>query len=399
MSAAIAFGPYHTDTLPELIAAGRGALAAIGARALEPIAFRIAETGESFTYDPAPGSIRVTPGDEAAATVVGLSESMWSGLAGDLESAPGLVYGGHVEALRGDMMDFVRWEPSLRALYQGRPLYDPEAPLPEDANGRPIDPHRSFGLADADEDMAAFLRAAGYLIVRDVFSSDEVAELLDDAEQLRAAAVPGSEESWWARHESGESRVCRVLRGGLRPRLRGLHEDPRIARLGGLPDEDLEVLGAGDVDGCTVLFKQPGMVEGLSDLPWHRDCGMGGHAVMCPAVNCSIHLGPVNEAAGDLRFLPGSQHCSVPFANADDEGAPTGVSVDARPGDVTLHYGDVVHAAPPPMAAHGPFRTTVLLSFKSPDFEHHRGGRHYNDALFQGDGNDVPDMRTMARRT
>ena len=48
------------------------------------------------------------------------------------------------------------------------------------------------------------------------------------------------------------------------------------------------------------------MKEGLSDLPWHRDCGMGGHASMCPTINLSIFISEANEATGPLKVLPGS---------------------------------------------------------------------------------------------
>ena len=34
-----------------------------------------------------------------------------------------------------------------------------------------------------------------------------------------------------------------------------------------------------------------------------------------------------------------------------------------------------------------------------PDAAHHRGETHYNDALFQGEGNSVPNMREIAERS
>ncbi len=119
----------------------------------------------------------------------------------------------------------------------------------------------------------------------------------------------------------------------------------------------------------------------------------------CPAVNCSIYLGPANPASGDLRFLPGSWKYSVGFADGDDEGASRGISIAAEPGDVSLHYGDVVHSAPPPTGKRGPYRTSVLIGFERKGSAHHRGENHYNDALFQGEGGEIPDMRTVAKRS
>ena len=391
------FDAYHRDELAGLIAAGRGPLAAPAAERLGPLAFRIAETGAAYTYTPERGSVRLRPGSDDARTVVELEQRYWQGLGRDLESAPGLIYGGYAKGLRGDLMDFVRWEPSLRALYRGRPVYDSEHVDLRGRDGVPLDPSRSFAWGDDAEEMADQLRVMGYLRVRGVFGDDEVAAMLDDAEALRAAAVPDDQKSWWGKRADGSAILVRVIHAGARERLRRLYEDERIRRLATLPDESLVARGAGKVNGATVLWKQPGVAEGLGDLPWHRDCGMGGHAVMCPAVNCSIHLGPATPDSGDLRFLPGSWRYSVGFADGDDASAARGVSLDAEPGDVSLHYGDVVHAAPPPQSESGPFRTSVLIGFSRPEFEHHRGEAHYNDALFQDDES-VPDMLTMARR-
>jgi hypothetical protein len=44
------FGDYHENVLPELISDGRGALAAKEAARLGVFAFRMRETGESYTY-------------------------------------------------------------------------------------------------------------------------------------------------------------------------------------------------------------------------------------------------------------------------------------------------------------------------------------------------------------
>ena len=56
----------------------------------------------------------------------------------------------------------------------------------------------------------------------------------------------------------------------------------------------------------SLIFKRPVMTEGLSDLPWHRDCGMGGHAEVCPVLIASLFLTQSCPESGDLRMLPGS---------------------------------------------------------------------------------------------
>jgi hypothetical protein len=297
-------------------------------------------------------------------------------------------------------MHLLQWEPALRWLYTGRPVYDPEAVDLRDAAGRPLDPTRGFTLDDDREEMAHFLREVGYLWVRGVLSPDEVARLQQEAELLRAEAREGDQESWWGRRADGTSVLCRVLRAGKQPAMRSLRSDPRLLSLPELCDTPMAPSQRPeDKDGVTVLWKQPGVVEGLGDLPWHRDCGMGGHASMCPTAVMSIFLGPNTPEAGELRFLPGSWQASFPFADADDARAPRGVAPPAQPGDVTLHYGDGLHVAPPPTSEQGPHRMCVLVGFRRTGARHHRGGRHYNDVLLGSEDGQVQHMRKVVEQS
>ena len=119
----------------------------------------------------------------------------------------------------------------------------------------------------------------------------------------------------------------------------------------------------------------------LADLPWHRDCGMGGHAANCPTLVMTICLTDGGPAAGELRALPGSHVTSHPFIDGDAPGAPPGVQVAVTAGDISLHDGDVMHVSLPPTSAEGPHRVSIMLSLARADAAHHRGERHYNDAL------------------
>jgi ectoine hydroxylase-related dioxygenase (phytanoyl-CoA dioxygenase family) len=134
------------------------------------------------------------------------------------------------------------------------------------------------------------------------------------------------------------------------------------------------------------------MVEGLADLPWHRDCGMGGHALNCPSVVLTICLTTGTPEDGELRFLPGSHRGGFPFVDGTDVAAPDGVSLPIGVGDVTLHYSDLMHASLPPTSALGPHRVSVLLGFAPEAAGHHLGGRHYNDALLINDDGQVDHL-------
>ncbi len=395
----IDFARYHARELPRRLETAESGLPEAYAHSLRPLGIRIRETGETRTYRPQGGTIVVEPGEAGADDLVELAHESFEELVHDLESAPGLIYGERIDALRGDLMHFLHWEPALRWMFTGRPVYDPAGVDLRDRAGRPIDPTRGFELGDDPEEMADFLRTVGYLWVRNVLSPDEVETLREEAARLHEAARPGDQESWWGRRADGSSVLCRVLRAGQQPALRALHGDPRLRGLAGLCDVPMQTKQAADArDGVTVLWKKPGVSEGLADLPWHRDCGMGGHASMCPTAVLSVFLGPNTPEAGAIRFLPGSWRSSLPFSHAGDANAPQGVAPPARAGDVTFHYGDGLHVSPPPTSDAGPHRSCVLIGFSRADGVHHRGERHYNDVLLGSEDGQVQPMTRAAAR-
>lgn len=377
----IDFDLYHRETLPALIAAGRGSLAADTVRSLGSLAFRRREGG-AYTYVPTAGGVEVREGDESADTVIELSHDFWQGIVQEFEGAAGLLYGGQVKCLRGNAIRWIDWEPALRTLYNGRPIYDPEHVNLRDRAGQPVDPELTFTLDDDPEDLAQFLRSAGYLFVRGVFAADEVATMRAEAEILRTEARKGDQLSWWAKNARGEEVLSRVTRAASQPKLRTIPSDPRLLRLKDLADEPLVHRGGGD-EGVSVIWKNPGVIEGLSDLPWHRDCGMGGHAVMCPVLIASTFLTPSNPQTGELKMLPGSWQAACGPIDATHPRAPRGASFAAQPGDVSLHYGDTMHAAPPPQGEEPEcgYRISAVTGYTRPGARHHRGGKHYNEVL------------------
>lgn len=383
--ASIDFDEYHRTTLPALLTGERGGFAARAAGHLRGLAFQL-PGGAAYTYAPGEGGIRVEVGASNAATVIEIDHASWEGLVHDYESAAGLLYGSRVDCERGSGMELIAWEPALRAMFAGRPVYDPDEPL-RDASGGVIDPTRSFAPADSDEEMAAFLRAAGYLVVRGLFAAEEVEGFLADADALRTEAVKGDGLSWWGTQPDGQEFCCRVTRAIEKPRLKALFGEPRLQRLADLADSGAQPRH-GEGTGVTCIYKHPGVEEGLSDLPWHRDCGMGGHALMCPTLITSVFLTPANAETGQLRFLPGSHRASAPFREATDAAAPQGVGVVAEPGDVAIHFGDVMHAAPPPTGRGlSRYRVSATCNFGRPEFKPHTGEHSYNQVLHgRGDG-------------
>jgi hypothetical protein len=394
----IDFDAYHRSELPPLLASGRGVDAAASAMRFGPLAFSVSGKG-AFSYVPREGGLDVVAGHESAETVVELDDESWQGLVHELESLPGLLYGGRAKCRRGNPMRLIAWEPALRAIYNGRPIFDPACVRLVDLAGAPLDVEASFEIADDREEMAHFLRTAGFLHVRGVFSAEEIATFKACALELRDEARKGDRDSWWGRNSSGNEVLCRVTRAASKPDLAALNSDPRITGMVALADGALERCGEVSDSSVTVIYKLPDMVEGLSNIPWHRDCGLGGHAVLCPILIVSIFLGPATPETGELRVLPGSWQASCPAIDVNDPLAPTGVSLSTQAGDVSLHYGDLMHAAPTPTRSDlAEYRTSVVMAFGPRGSTHHRGERGYNDVLLSRDDGQVEHLADLTKK-
>jgi hypothetical protein len=314
-------------------------------------------------------------------------------------TAPGLLYGGNVKCLRGDAIKFVSWEPVLRAMYNGRPVWNSEEVL-LDLSGDPLDPAGSFRLDDDRDEMAHFLRTAGFLVVQNVFDAVEVQGFLEEAAILKTEAVKGDQLSWWGKNVDGEEILCRVNRAAAKPRLASIPRDPRMLGLVDLADEALvpRVRGSSKEE-VSLIFKRPVMAEGLSDLPWHRDCGMGGHAQVCPVLIASVFLTDACAESGNLRMLAGSWKGSAPYIDANDPRAPRGTSIAAAPGDVSLHYGDTMHAAPAPESSdRASYRISAITGYALPEHEAPMEKGGYNNVLHGRADGQIEHLSKVAGR-
>lgn len=367
---------FHREILPSRIAAGNGPLAAAHLAGVAPIALRVED--RVWTYAAEDGTVVVRGDDAGARTVVAMDAATFSDYANELRTVFGLVYGDDVALDRGRFDDWFRWEAPLRALYAGRPLYDRSW-----VDG--IDLERSFTSTDPDAELAAYLDATGFLHVRGVFASDEIADLVAEVDRLEAAARPGDARSWWTTVD-GVERCCRLIYANQRSaRIAALGDDPRMRRLHRLLEPDL-VPQLDCLDGVGVVIKQPGADSGLADLPWHQDCGLGGHPVLCPSVAVGVQLGEARPETGQLRFLAGSHRGSWPEFRADDLAHLPVRAVSAAPGDVTVHLGHVLHVAPPPTARGAGRRTLYVTACRPSTLTFVGEGRGYNDVLFARDG-------------
>jgi hypothetical protein len=385
---------FHRVELLRRLAEGHAALVAPGLRGRRPLAFRIVD-GPTWTYRPGSAGLELVEGDADAHTVAVVDHDAFSRFVDELQTAPGLLYSGALVLERGTYAELDAWEPALRAAYHGRPVYDPELVVGAAADGVRPAHEATHELDDGDAALGDFLRRYGFLHVRGVFDAAEIAALRAEVDRIGADAVEGDRRSWWATGPDGDRVLCRLtylsLRSDVVARIAG---DERVARLHRLLGLEHEV-EHDHSDGVSVVCKHGGASEGLADLPWHADCGLGGHPVLCPSVAVGIQLEGGSAATGRMRFLAGSHVTSAPrFAPDEEAGLPI-VDVDTEPGDVTVHLGHVLHQAPPPTAV-GPGRRTIYVTASPLGLGEVLGaGNGYNDVLFRDDGR-VPSVEQLA---
>jgi ectoine hydroxylase-related dioxygenase (phytanoyl-CoA dioxygenase family) len=383
------FGPidfdwFHREELPALLERRGAVFSETDAEVVRPLGFRLSD-GRAYTYVPDSDgrTFSVQPGTGAAHTVVELDSDAWCAFAWELKTCFALLYADQLTVSRGSFGQMARWEPPLRVAFSGQALFDLDHPAHlADEAGRDIDLTESFTLEDPDEELRDFLHQVGFVHLRAVLDAAEIDALRSDVDEALLRARPDDRRSWWTTVDGRE--VCNrvnYLNDGS-PRIAALGADPRLLAIAALGGRDLR--DAHDrLDGNGVVIKVPGSEGGLADLPWHRDCGMGGHPVKCPMLNVGIQLDAATADTGQLQMIPGSHEGTSRLPNAREAERHPVVALTTEPGDVTVHFGHTLHAAPPPTDPHAAGRRALYLSFVPPlTFEIVGPGQGYNDVLF-----------------
>jgi hypothetical protein len=378
------FERFHRETLPQLIER-HGSLVRDDLRAAAPLALRV-DSGTAFTYSQHDGAVSVVEGADGAATIVELDEATFSDFANELLTASGTVQTRRARVVAGSLADWQRWEPALRALYEGRPIYDAAAVANlVDRDGRPLDLTRAFTLDDDDELLREFLSTAGYLHIKAAFGIDEIERLAAEVEICRERTTPGDGDSWWSVDASGREVVTRInYLDRFSELLLETSYDPRLLRMARLVTPDMRVCDD-RLDGPMVFIKNPRVVQGNGDLGWHVDDGIGGHPVMCPLIQTGIQLDPANASNGQLKLLAGSHRCASHWLTWGEEGDFPVVALDTEPGDLTVHFGDTMHTTPPPTGEDAGRRALYYKFAEPKTFDLVPKGCHYNDVLFAAD--------------
>jgi ectoine hydroxylase-related dioxygenase (phytanoyl-CoA dioxygenase family) len=376
---ALDFVDFHERELPDVLRAAHGESVRRSGEVLNLPALALQVDGRSYTYRLSPLGLEIFAGEAQAAAVAGLSREAFSDLMQDVRSSVGLIIGDDVKMLRGSQQTFIDWEPVIRAALDGRPVYEPGSIDFRAADGAPLDLQRTFTLDDRRDDIADFLGAAGFLRLRDVFSTDEMQEISADIDRATPTYQTGDGRSWWARTRAGEHRPVRLQNFQEHsPRLAALLEDARYLAIADLTSDGHRDGRRRHGNAAEALVKPIGVVEGISDVTWHKDCSLGRHSYQCCGITVGIAITKSDAASGQLCVVAGSHRASLPLKGLRDDLDLPRIGLPTSPGDVTVHLSCTYHMSIPPQSAE---RRVVYTGFGLPPRPHDSAERH--DALRQ----------------
>jgi hypothetical protein len=345
---------FHLEEVPAHLAE-RGDLAGRAHRAsgLDSIAVVVDGVAHTWRLDGS-GALEVVPGDAGARARVEFTGAWFSDIVNDVRSTVALMISGEAEVVRGSIVHLTRWEPVLRALVDGRPAYEPGVVDFVDGDGGPLDLGRSFTLDDEAADMAHFLDQAGFLHVRSVFTDAEMQDLSAEIDRWRDRMTPDDDRAWYA--AVGDDRVC-VRVTNLPTDAVDFPHGERLAPIAAVTGEPRRY------GGTDLLIKPVGVEEGISDLPWHKDCALGLHSYRCAGLTCGVSVTPSGPDNGQLGVVAGSHRVNIAPMDLDDRVDLPRVYLSTEPGDVTVHLSCVLHCATPPQHSE---RRVTYSSFRLP---------------------------------
>lgn len=351
-------------TLPAAFEAGADRLAA-GVRHWTPRPTAITAAGDTWTLlvDAEAGRVCVEPGRFEGAGVVLLDDQQLDDLAHDQGTPMGWFSSGSLQVDGARLDQLLDWWVLIRAALDDRVPYTPGSVDLVGADGRPLDLTRSFTLDDPVDATRDFLEGAGFLHLVGVFTEDEMAAVSADMDAAAPGYSPGDGRSWWARTADGTNRLVRME--GFDERsdsVARLVQDPRFLGIGDITG-DGHTWGGRSWNRIEALVKPVGVVEGISDVPWHKDCSLGRHSYDCCNLTVGISVTGADATSGQLRVVAGSHRALVwPALRGDELDLPV-VDLPTRTGDVTIHLSCTLHMAQPPIERE---RRVMYTGFRLP---------------------------------
>ena len=289
------------------------------------------------------GTVTAHPG--TADATLHLTAERFADLVNDMITPVGLMIAGELHLDR-DLGAYMDWWLLLRSLLDQRPVHRAGDVELE------VDPSRSFSLDEDDlEEMSEFLEAAGFLHLRNVFTEDEMARISADMDRAEPEYQPDDGNSWWATLDDGTERVVRMQAFEHRSETTmALIDDERYLVIGDIARSGHQAAREGRTSRrVEALFKPLGVSQGISDVPWHKDCSVGRHSYECCGLTVGVSVTGAGPTSGQLRVIAGSHRALVwpSLLDPSDLGLPD-VPLPTETGDLTVHLSCTLHMAQPP---------------------------------------------------
>ncbi len=333
---------FFGESLPSLLDAHQSAIAP-GAAELRLKGFCVEVDGQPWTLDWQRDRVCVRAGQHGQARVR-LSAGQLTDLVNDQSTPIALMSNRLLDMPEGGLPDFLNWWLVLRSALDGRRIH---------ARGDVRfagEIRKSFSLDDSDEEMRAFLEDAGYLHIEGLFSEDEMAAIEADYPNAAPHYEKGDPRAWWATTKDGVEHLVRMEGFDRYSEVTAeLLQQDRFQRIGRIPGlGHTQARKTGYLAGA--LTKPIGVVKGISDVPWHKDCSLGRHSYECCTLTVGVSVTGGDAESGQLRVVPGSHRALVWPAPCVQPGLDLEpVDLPTRTGDVTVHLSCTQHMAQPPV--------------------------------------------------
>ena len=328
-------------------------LFAPAATGLPLVDFCIEVDSEPWTLAWANDRVTITPGRHGQARVR-LTQDQLGDLVNDQSTPIALMSNAILDMPEGQLADFMNWWLILRSVLDERRIYC-NGDLPDHPEKKRQDTgpsRRSFRADDDDEAMRLFLEEFGYLHIQGLFREEEMEAVAADFETAASHYQKGDVKAWYATTKDEREHLVR-MEGFDRysETTRELIEDDRLQRLGRIPACGLTSARKPGLRAAA-LTKPIGVVNGISDLPWHKDCSLGRHSFECCSLTVGLSVTAADAKSGQLRVLAKSHRaliwpapCIQPGLDLEPIDLPTQI------GDVTIHLSCTQHMSQAPVDA------------------------------------------------
>jgi hypothetical protein len=324
-----------------------------GVRWLELVPLALLVDADTWTLrSDARGRVNVRRGVTDEGSAWRMTPEDLDNLVNDQTTVMALFSSGRLDQPRGKLRHLLDWSLVLRGALDGVPIHTPGALSLVDADGKPLDLSRSFQAHDDPLQMRAFLESAGFLHLAGWYSPAEMAMVSADMDRAAPSYAPDDGRSWWATVDGGERRLVRMQ--GFQchsPTVEALLAGDRLAFIAALTGDGHRPAGSDEANPIEALFKPIGVTEGISDVPWHKDCSLGRHSYECCRLTVGISVTGGGPGTGQLRVVAGSHRALVWPALEQPRLDLPAVSLPTETGDVTVHLSCTLHMAEPPTTA------------------------------------------------